>query len=81
MEKLKNFIKALFSLFCVAFTICFIVLTLQGKNATEEIFSWFENDEPTIDSVMQENSMTREEAFDFLMTPLTPMNCRAFPRN
>lgn len=79
MEKLKNFIKAFFSLFCVAFTICFIVLTLQGKNATEEMFSWFENDEPTIESVMQENSMTREEAFDFLMDTTDPNELPGIP--
>ncbi len=62
MRKFSNFIKHLLSLACLGFVVYYLILTLQGKDAKEEILSWFDNT-VTLESVMEDNNMTREEAF------------------
>ncbi len=67
MKKLKNLLQNLLGWVCIIFTVYVVTLLIQGKNVKQEIMSWFEDDEPALESVMQENSWTREEAFDYLM--------------
>ena len=71
MKILKSFIKALWSLFLVGFLIYSIVLRIQGKSIKEEIFSWFDNT-VTLASVMEDNNMTREEAFSYIIDTTAP---------
>jgi len=67
MKKLFSLIGWFIKL-CGSALIMYLLYTLfQGGNIFDEIGSWFNNDEPAIESVMQENSMTREEAFDYLL--------------
>ena len=71
MKILKSFIKALWSLFLFGFLIYSIVLRIQGKSIKEEIFSWFDNT-VTLASVMEDNNMTREEAFSYIIDTTAP---------
>ncbi len=67
MKKLFNLIGWFIKL-CGSALIMYLIYTLfQGGNIFDEIGSWFKDDDPAIESVMQESSMTREEAFDYLM--------------
>ena len=71
MKTIKVLLKILFNCALIIFVVYSIILKIQGKNIKQEILSWF-NSTVTLESVMEEKDMTREEAFSYLMETTNP---------
>ena len=71
MKTIKVLLKTLFNCALIIFVVYSIILKIQGKNIKQEILSWFDST-GTLESVMEEKDMTREEAFSYLMETTNP---------
>ena len=60
MKTIKVLLKTLFNCALIIFVVYSIILKIQGKNIKQEILSWFDST-VTLESVMEEKDMTREE--------------------
>ena len=71
MKKLAHFLATLLRLGCLIFTVYVFILLLQGKNAKQEILSWFDNT-VTLTSVMEDTGLNREDAFQYILDTTDP---------